>query len=140
MKEAYGVFGERGEDIGEGHYLVDHSAFTYLMGPDGGFVALFPRGFDPQGVAASIARLMMKMTVRLGAVLLAFLLVACGGEDGGGNAGSIYVTEAWARETMPDQVSAVAYFTVANDGPIDRLVALEADIADRAIAAFKRNR
>lgn len=58
IKQAYKVFAARGENIGEGYYLVDHSAFTYLMGPDGAFVAMFPNEFDPQGVAASISKLM----------------------------------------------------------------------------------
>ncbi len=58
IKQAYRVFSARGEDIGEGFYLVDHSAFTYLMGPEGGFVAMYPNEFEPQGAAASIAKLM----------------------------------------------------------------------------------
>lgn len=32
-------------------YLVDHSTLTYLMGPDGKFVTLFPRGTTPERMA-----------------------------------------------------------------------------------------
>jgi protein SCO1/2 len=55
---AYKVFYALGENIGEGHYLVDHSAFSYLMGPDGEFIAVFGQRVEPQGAARSIARLM----------------------------------------------------------------------------------
>lgn len=57
MVAAYRVFVHFGVDEGDGNYLVDHSAFTYLMGPDGAFVAMFRPNFDPSGVAASLARL-----------------------------------------------------------------------------------
>ena len=37
-------------------YLVDHSSITYLMGPDGGFVTLFPHGTEPEFMAEAIRR------------------------------------------------------------------------------------
>ncbi len=37
-------------------YLVDHGSFTYLMGPDGGFVTLFPYGTSDEAMAQTIAR------------------------------------------------------------------------------------
>jgi protein SCO1/2 len=37
-------------------YLVDHGSFTYLMGPDGRFVTLFPFGTAAEPMAATIAR------------------------------------------------------------------------------------
>jgi protein SCO1/2 len=37
-------------------YLVDHGSFTYLMGPDGGFVTLFPYGTAAEAMAQTIAR------------------------------------------------------------------------------------
>ncbi|MCZ6605943.1 MAG: SCO family protein, partial [Alphaproteobacteria bacterium] len=55
--DAYAVFVHLGEASADEPYLVDHSAFTYLMGPGGRFVAMFSPAFEPQGVAASIARL-----------------------------------------------------------------------------------
>lgn len=61
---AYRVLAQRGEEIGgdvdEGHYLMDHSALTYFMGPDGAFIAMFGRGFEPRGAAASMNRLMVQ--------------------------------------------------------------------------------
>ena len=35
-------------------YLMDHSSFVYLMGPDGRFRALFRQGMTPQELAADI--------------------------------------------------------------------------------------
>jgi protein SCO1/2 len=40
---------------GEG-YLMDHSSFVYLMGPDGKFVAVFPGGTGPEKMAADIKK------------------------------------------------------------------------------------
>lgn len=35
-------------------YLVDHSSLTYLMGPDGGFLTLFPTGTTADRMAAAL--------------------------------------------------------------------------------------
>lgn len=67
----------------------------------------------------------MKAAVRL--AILVFL-AGCGGN---GEA-DIEVSGAWARETRPGQLSGVAYFTVENSGPVDRLTGVETEIADRA--------
>lgn len=37
-------------------YLMDHSSFVYLMGPDGKFVAVFPGGTGPEKMAADIKK------------------------------------------------------------------------------------
>jgi protein SCO1 len=37
-------------------YLVDHSSITYLMGPDGAFVTLFPHDSDPAFMAKAIRK------------------------------------------------------------------------------------
>ncbi len=47
---------EAGEDADA--YLVEHSAWLYLMGPDGTFVKVFPHASDPERVAAAIAEAM----------------------------------------------------------------------------------
>lgn len=39
-------------------YAVDHSAYTYLMGRDGTFLAHFPHGVSPTDMAERIARLL----------------------------------------------------------------------------------
>ena len=38
------------------HYTVDHSAFTYLMGPDGKYLTHFAYGVPPQTMAKAIRR------------------------------------------------------------------------------------
>tara|TARA_R110000868_G_scaffold405073_1_gene683999 strand:- start:1216 stop:1806 length:591 start_codon:yes stop_codon:yes gene_type:complete len=43
--------GMTGED-----YLVDHSTLTYLMGPDGAFVTMFPRGTSAEKMAGTIRK------------------------------------------------------------------------------------
>ena len=37
-------------------YLIDHSAYIYLLGPDGRFLAAFPHGIDPKRLAAKISK------------------------------------------------------------------------------------
>ena len=44
------------ESTGPDDYTVDHSSITYLMGPDGAFVTLFPYGTDSAFMAAAIAK------------------------------------------------------------------------------------
>jgi protein SCO1/2 len=44
--------GEQAAD--DGAYLVDHSGFTYLMGPDGKFVKFYRHDMDPEAMAESL--------------------------------------------------------------------------------------
>jgi len=37
-------------------YTIDHSAFIYLVGPDGRFLAAYPHGIDSRALAADVAR------------------------------------------------------------------------------------
>ncbi len=37
-------------------YLVNHSSITYLMGPDGQFLTMFPHGSDPAVMARAIEK------------------------------------------------------------------------------------
>lgn len=41
---------------GPDDYVVDHGSLTYLMGPDGAFVTLFPFGTTPEAMAAAIRK------------------------------------------------------------------------------------
>ena len=61
VADAYRVFyaKSRAGSLGEGkasHYTVDHSAFTYLMGPDGKYLTHFAYGMSPQTMAKEIRR------------------------------------------------------------------------------------
>ncbi len=55
---AFRVYYSR-RDMDDGNYLMDHSAFTYLIGPEGTVIGIFKHGTAPddmaQGVAALIA-------------------------------------------------------------------------------------
>jgi len=50
----YKAFYKKVEDDGSADYLMDHSSFTYLIGPDGAFVTAFAYGTPPEDIAASI--------------------------------------------------------------------------------------
>lgn len=52
---AYRVYHARADDA-EGDYLIDHSVFTYLMGPDGRYVTHFGHDTDPADMAARLRR------------------------------------------------------------------------------------
>lgn len=44
-------------DMDDGNYLMDHSAFTYLVGPDGSVVGIFKHDTAPEDMAQGIAAL-----------------------------------------------------------------------------------
>lgn len=48
------------EGMSADDYLVDHSTLTYLMGLDGGFVTMFPRGTTPARMAAVLRKYLSK--------------------------------------------------------------------------------
>ena len=55
VAKAYHAFYARAEEGGdEDSYLVDHSAYIYLMGPDGAYRSMFSHGTAPQDLADSI--------------------------------------------------------------------------------------
>jgi protein SCO1/2 len=51
---AYRVYAQRVDTKTNTDYLMNHSSFIYLMGPDGRFVALFRQGMAPQEIATAI--------------------------------------------------------------------------------------
>lgn len=53
---AYRVYYARVQDPDASYYLMDHSAFVYLMGPDGENVAVFPPGTPSERMVAEIRR------------------------------------------------------------------------------------
>jgi len=53
--KAYGVFYAKVESKDKSEpYFMNHSAFTYLMGPDGRYLTVFPYGTKPKAMAAAI--------------------------------------------------------------------------------------
>ena len=57
MAKAYRVYFKLNEPDADGDYLVDHSALTYLMGPDGGYRTMFRHDSDPEKMAADIQKI-----------------------------------------------------------------------------------
>lgn len=53
--KAFRVFYSRGPEDEYGFYLMNHSGFVYVMGPDGEFVTMFNGGSDPQAMADALA-------------------------------------------------------------------------------------
>lgn len=56
--KAYRVYYARAGKPGDEDYLMDHSTFTYLMGPDGQYLAHFSHGTPPKTVAERIRKYM----------------------------------------------------------------------------------
>jgi len=55
--KAYKVYFKKGEELESADdYLVDHTSFIYLMGPDGKFLEFFRRGLQPTEIALTIER------------------------------------------------------------------------------------
>ena len=57
VKKAWRVYARKSEEQRGADYLVDHSTFTYLMGPDGRYLAHFGHGTTPEQMAERLARL-----------------------------------------------------------------------------------
>lgn len=55
-KRAYRVYAAKGEGTDPQNYLMDHSAFIYLMDPDGKPVMYFERADDAAAIAAGLAK------------------------------------------------------------------------------------
>jgi len=53
--KAYRVFYAKSEQKGSDGYFMDHSAFVYLMGPDGQYRAMFRRATSPKTMADTIS-------------------------------------------------------------------------------------
>ena len=54
VARAYRVYYARATPPGASEYLMDHSAFTYLMGPDGALRAVFRPGAPAEEIAAAV--------------------------------------------------------------------------------------
>jgi len=60
VAKRYRVFYRKVEDESASEYLMDHSNFIYLMGPDGEFLSMFRGGTDPAAVAKTITKYVEK--------------------------------------------------------------------------------
>ncbi len=56
--KAYRVYYRKAEDPSASEYLMDHSSFIYLMGPDGTYVGHFAHNASPQEVAEGLKGLL----------------------------------------------------------------------------------
>ena len=56
--KAYKVYYAKAKQPAGADYLMDHTSFVYLMGPDGRFLALFRGNTEPATMAETIARYM----------------------------------------------------------------------------------
>ena len=54
--KAYRVYYRKAEDPSVSEYLMDHSSFIYLMGPDGTYVSHFAHNASPQEIAEGLKR------------------------------------------------------------------------------------
>lgn len=52
--KSYRVYFARAKSKDSSDYLMDHSSFLYLVGPDGGFRALFKQGMGPPELAEAL--------------------------------------------------------------------------------------
>ncbi len=56
VARAYRVYAAKSPGSAGDNYLMDHSGFVYLMGPDGKFVAVFPGAAGPEKMAGDIRK------------------------------------------------------------------------------------
>jgi len=54
--KAYRVYYAKAEDEASGDYLMDHSSFIYLMGPDGSYLTHFAHNATPDSIAEDLER------------------------------------------------------------------------------------
>lgn len=52
--KTFKVYYKRGEDLGDGNYMMDHSTAIYLVGQDGKALEVFTEGATPQAMAEAI--------------------------------------------------------------------------------------
>ena len=56
VARAYRVYAKKAPGGTDEAYLMDHSSFVYLMGPDGKFIAVFPGGTSAEKMAEDIKK------------------------------------------------------------------------------------
>lgn len=58
--KAYRVYYAKGPVDADGNYVMDHTSFVYLMGPDGKLRSVFRAGTAPEAMAAEIQKQMVR--------------------------------------------------------------------------------
>ena len=58
VAKSYKVYYAKANQPGGADYLMDHTGFVYLMGPDGRFLSLFRGQTDPETIAETVSRFM----------------------------------------------------------------------------------
>ena len=64
VAKSYRVFYRRVESEEASEYLMDHSGFVYLMGPDGSFLTMFRGGTNPESIGKTIITYVQKGKAR----------------------------------------------------------------------------
>ena len=60
VAKSYRVFYRKVDSEESTEYLMDHSGFIYLMGPDGSFLTMFRGGTNPESIGKTIATYVQK--------------------------------------------------------------------------------
>ena len=58
VEKAFKVYAAKAEGEKGGPYMMNHSSFVYLQGPDGKFITVFPADMDAEKMAAEIGKYM----------------------------------------------------------------------------------
>jgi cytochrome oxidase Cu insertion factor (SCO1/SenC/PrrC family) len=60
VAKAYRVYYAKGPIDADGNYVMDHTSFVYLMGPDGKLRSVFRAGTSPEAMASEIEKQMVR--------------------------------------------------------------------------------
>lgn len=117
VTKVYRVYYKLHKEQGQ-NYLVEHSAYFYIMGPDGKFVDVV-EGATPGDQVADKLRTMLAEHSTTAAVAAT-------------DPGGIAVEHAWARASPKGAVTGGAYVTIVNNGSgDDRLLGVSSPAAER---------
>jgi protein SCO1/2 len=111
----------------QGEYLVDHTAQTYLTGPDGYFLKDFAYGTSAEDMAAEILHIVSDREVAAN---------EAGQAPGSTHMSAprdLHIEHPWARASIGAGKAGAAYLTIVNHGKeVERLLAAATPVAERA--------